>query len=258
MHWIQGTGGALIDLDDTLVTKGTHPLPGAAAFLARLRGKGLPFRICSNTTRRSRAAICYHLAEGEFDLEPEDLVIPASLARRHIVESGKPRAMLLVPSNCLEDFHGVVPDDADPQWVVLGDLGAGFTHARLSQAFRAIRAGAGFIALHKNPSWSPDDGGGDVLDIGAYAEALRFATGIDPVVVGKPAAPFYRIAIDELGLPPHQVLMIGDSMPNDVVGAAAVGCKTCLVRRAGQAPPDLEHARVAPDLIVESVAELVP
>lgn len=258
MHWVSGIHGVLVDLDGTLFTRGTTAVPGAAAFLARLRGKGLPFRICSNNTRRSRAAICYHLSEGEFELEPEDLVIPASLARRYIVESGKPRAMLLVPESCREDFHGVVADDRSPQWVVLGDLGAGFTHARLSLAFRTIRAGAGFIALHGNASWSPDDGGDDVLDIGAYAEALRFATGVSPLVVGKPEAPFYRLAIDELGLPPHQVLMIGDSVANDVAGAAAVGCKTCLVAGPGQAPPDLSISRAVPDLVVASVADLVP
>ena len=230
-------GAFLIDLDETLVTKGTHPLPGAAAFLARLRGKGLPFRICSNTTRRSRAAICYHLAEGEFDIEPEDLVIPASLARRHIVESGKPRAMLLVPPISLEDFHGVVEDDVNPQWVVLGDLGEGFTHARLSQAFRRDPRRGRFHRPAQEPLVVSRRGGRGRARHRRVRRGAALCHRDRPVVVGKPEAPFYRIAIDELGLPAHQVLMIGDSMENDVVGAAAAGCKTCFVRRAGQAPP---------------------
>lgn len=258
MHWVPDVRGVLVDLDGTLVVRGTDPLPGAAAFLARLRGKTLPFRICSNTTRRSRAMICYQLERAEFEIEDEDLVLPASLARRSIVESGALRAMLLVPELSLPDFHGVVRDEDHPEWVVLGDLGDGFTHARLSKAFRAIRSGARFLALHVNPFWVEDAGGGEVLDVGAYAAALRYATGVAPVVVGKPEAPFFRLAVDELGLDPHEVMMIGDSVTNDVAGAAAIGCKTCLVRGTAYRAEALHASRHRPDLIVDSVADLVP
>ena len=258
MHWLSGIRAVLVDLDGTLVVRGAHVLPGAAAFIARIRSKDLGFRICSNTTRRSRAAICYGLQREDLDVEVEDLVIPASLARRYVVESGKTRAMLLVPDSSLEDFHGIAADDARPDWVVLGDLGPGFTHERLSAAFRAIRSGAGFIALHRNPFWSPDDGGADVLDVGAYAAALEYAAGAAPVVVGKPEAPFYRLAVDELGVPPHEVLMVGDNLDNDVVGAAAIGCRTCLVRGTAFRAGALRTARHYPDLLVDSVADLVP
>jgi phospholysine phosphohistidine inorganic pyrophosphate phosphatase len=258
MHWLSGIRGVLVDLDGTLVVRGAHVLPGAAAFLSRVRSKDLGFRICSNTTRRSRAAICYGLQRGDFEVEVEDIVIPASLARRYIVESGRTRAMLLVPDSCLEDFHGVVADEAKPDWVVLGDLGPAFTHERLSRAFRAIRAGAGFIALHKNRFWAPDDGAGDVLDVGAYAAALEYASGTAPVVVGKPEAPFFRLAVDELGVPPHEVMVVGDNVDNDVVGAAAIGCRTCLVRGTAFREDALRTARHLPDLLVDSVADLVP
>jgi HAD superfamily hydrolase (TIGR01458 family) len=258
VHWLPGIRGALVDLDGTLVVRGTEPLPGAAAFLARLRGREVPFRICSNTTRRSRAMICYQLGRADFEIQEEDLVLPASLARRSIVESGALRALLLVPELSLPDFHGVVREEEHPDWVVLGDLGPGFTHARLSMAFRAIRSGARFLALHANPFWVEDAGGEEVLDVGAYAAALRYATGVAPVVVGKPEAPFFRLAVDEMGLDPHEVMMIGDSVTNDVVGAAAIGCKTCLVRGTAYREGALRSSHSRPDLIVDSVADLVP
>jgi HAD superfamily hydrolase (TIGR01458 family) len=250
--------GVLVDLDGTLVVQGTEAVPGAAALLARLRRRNLPFRICSNNTRRSRAMICYQLERADFEIEVEDVLLPASLARRSIVESGALRAMLLVPEACLPDFHGVELDETRPDWVVLGDLGCGFTHERLSAAFRAIRAGARFVALHRNPFWVEDVIREDVLDVGAYAAALQYATGVAPVVVGKPEAPFFRLAVDELGLDPHQVLMIGDSVANDVAGAAAIGCRTCLVRGTAFREEALRSSRHRPDLIVDSVADLVP
>ena len=134
----------------------------------------------------------------------------------------------------------------------------GFTHERLSKAFRAIRGGARFLALHGNPFWVPDAGRHEVLDVGAYAAALRYATGVAPVVVGKPEAAFFRLAVDELGLGAGEVIMIGDSVTNDVWGAARIGCRTCLVRGTAFREEALRSTHHHPDLLVDSVADLVP
>lgn len=56
-------------------------------------------------------------------------------------------------------------------------------------------------------------------------------TGIDHVH-GRPMKPLphaFRRGISELGLPAEQVLMIGDSVFTDIVGANRVGLWTCLV-----------------------------
>ena len=69
------------------------------------------------------------------------------------------------------------------------------------------------------------------------------------IVVGKPEAPLFHIALERLGLAPAEAAMVGDSLPSDIAGARAVGMRTVLYAPAG-APAD------AADLVVGSFAEL--
>ncbi|HKN47033.1 MAG TPA: TIGR01458 family HAD-type hydrolase, partial [Candidatus Polarisedimenticolia bacterium] len=80
------------------------------------------------------------------------------------------------------DFAGIRRDEERPEWVVLGDLGRGFTWERLNYAFRFLRDGATLLALHKNPSWFAGKEG-FVLDAGAFVAALEYATGCRALVV---------------------------------------------------------------------------
>jgi len=187
-----------------------------------------------------------------------DIVLPASLARRTIVESGSARAMLLVPDGCLPDFAGIDQVDEGGDWVVVGDLGRGFNADRLDAAFRALMNGARLLALHRNPYWNAGPERGLVLDAGSYVVALEHASGARATVVGKPSRAFYDLALAELGLPAADVLMIGDSVENDLIGAAAAGCGTCLVRGTAFREDALEASPVRPDIIVDSVGELSP
>ena len=50
----------LLDLDGTLYTGGAA-VPGAPEALARLRSRGVPFRLVTNTTSRSRAMLVERL-----------------------------------------------------------------------------------------------------------------------------------------------------------------------------------------------------
>lgn len=258
MPWVPGVAGALIDIDGTLSEVGRGALPGASEFLSRLHARNLPYRICSNTTRRSRAEVTRALAADGLVVRHGDVILPASLARRTIVAGGRTRAMLLVPDGCLPDFDGIDRVDEGGDWVVVGDLGRGFTADRLDAAFRALRSGARLLALHRNPFWDAGPERGVVLDAGAYVAALEHASGVTATVVGKPSRSFYELALADLGLPAREVLMIGDNVENDCIGAAAAGCRTCVVRGAAFREAALAAATVPADLVVDSVGELTP
>ena len=92
-----------------------------------------------------------------------------------------------------------------------------------------------------------------MLDVGAYVAALEAATGTSALLVGKPARPFFALALDEIGLEPAAVAVVGDDADADAGGAIAAGCHSILVLtgkyRAGHPVP--EGVRV-----VGSVADL--
>lgn len=55
----------------------------------------------------------------------------------------------------------------------------------------------------------------------------------------KPHPDFYRAACDRLGLPPHEVLCVGDDPENDLRGPLRAGLPAVLIDRDGRAPREL-------------------
>jgi HAD superfamily hydrolase (TIGR01458 family) len=245
----------LADVDGTLLDH-DRAYPGAGAAVDALRRAGIRVAAITNTTRRPRVATAEALRTAGIDLDDDEVFVPAALARTRIVESGATRAMLLVPDGCRPDFAGVREDDDAPDWVVVGDLGFGFGYERLNAAFRALRSGARLLALHKSRFWDAGPGRGLSLDAGPFVAALEYASGIAAEVLGKPSPDFFRLAARAIGVPPHEVLVVGDGIVNDVEGAASAGCATALVRTGAFRPDDLASASVRPGLVLGSIADL--
>jgi ribonucleotide monophosphatase NagD (HAD superfamily) len=109
------------------------------------------------------------------------------------------------------------------------------------------------IALGMTRYWLASDG--ISLDVAPFVAALEHATGRSPMVFGKPAAGFFHAAAARLGLPPEDVMMMGDDVVADVRGAMAAGLKGALVRSGKFRDADLQTAP-HPDLVLDSVASL--
>lgn len=246
--------GALIDVDGTLLL-GEVAIPGAAEAIARLRTAGVPFLLTTNTTRRSRSEVAAALTRAGIPVAEAEVIVPSALARRHVVASGRTRALLLVPESAHPDFQGITPVEEAADWVVVADLGPDFTFPRLNGAFRCLREGAGLIALHRNPWWlaGPDD---PRMDAGAFVAALEYASGTTAVTVGKPAPAFYALALEGLGLPAGDVLVVGDDAENDGRGGQEAGCRIALVRTGKPLEAGLARLPRRPDLLADSIAQL--
>lgn len=262
--WIDGIAGVLLDVDGTLLD-GIRAIPGAGAAIDRLRRAEIPFRLVTNTTRKPRTAIARTLHEVGIDVGPEEILVPASLAGRLIRDSGRLNVMPLVREACLEDLAGLQVGEGNPDWVVVGDLGAGFTFEGLNRAFHALRDGARLLALHRGRSWK-NESGEVVLDAGPFVVALEYAAGVEARLVGKPARDFFDLAAAEIGIEPRRLMMVGDDWTNDIEGGAAAGLRTALVRTgnaarttsaAGRGPtPRPGGGSREADLVLDSIADL--
>jgi ribonucleotide monophosphatase NagD (HAD superfamily) len=100
-------------------------------------------------------------------------------------------------------------------------------------------------------SWT----GGLRLDVAPFVIALENATGTRPIVLGKPAAPFYQAALDLLGEPASNAIMVGDDIRGDVEGAQRLGIHGILVKTVKFQPSDLE-LDIRPYAVLDSVANL--
>lgn len=240
--------GLLIDLDGTLYV-GDEPVEGAREALAKIEASGLAVRFVTNTTRKPRRAVLEHLATLGFEVEEAELFTPARAAAGLIREK---TCFPLVDESLIEDLGEVVMTDDHPDFVLVGDLGEGFTYERLNAAFRHLVDGADLVALQKNRFWQREDG--LALDAGPFVAALEYASGKSAVIVGKPESAFFRLALDDMGLEPHEVAMVGDDAEADVAGARAAGLRGILLR-TGKYRPDTDDDGGA-DVVLDSIADL--
>jgi HAD superfamily hydrolase (TIGR01458 family) len=248
--------GLLLDLDGVLYI-GEEKIEGAVATLAELRqivGGGI--RLVTNTTSVSRSAIIARLRRLGFEIEDEEVLTPAEMAVRYCNRHGLSPVNLMCNRVLRDDLAGVeaVGFNEPAAAVILGDLGPRFTWDTMNRAFRQLMDGARLIVLQHNRYYQRIDG--LALDVGAYAAALEYATGVEPVIVGKPSGEFFGTALEDLGVKPEEALMVGDDIEVDVGGALAFGIPAVQVRTGKYREERVEAAGITPTATIDSINDL--
>lgn len=248
----------LFDLDGVLVTAGV-PLPGALETLQALLSTNIPFLVLSNMTLMPRKFMLDRFRRYGVDLPLDRMLTPPAAAARWILKQGNPPVAAFVAEPTRVEFEGLrlLPEDAESgaAFVVVGDLGEGWTHPTMNRAMRLLLQGARLIALGMGRYWKAPDG--LRVDVGAYVTALAYATGQMPIVIGKPAPDFFKMALDALGVPVERVAMIGDDILNDVEAGQRVGLKGILVQTGKFRPEDLSRD-VTPEWTLPGVGDILP
>ncbi len=244
--------GILLDLDG-VVYVGKSLLPGARDAIARIRAARLPLRFITNTTRRPRRQIVADLAALGLDVAAQDVFTPAAMARDFLARHGLDPFLVIHP-DLREDFCDLPSGPRNA--VVLGDAGAFFTYELLNEAYRRLVHGAEFLALAKNRNFLDSDGELS-LDVGAFVAGLEYASGKAAMVLGKPAATFFQLAVEELQCAPPHVAMIGDDAEADVGGAMSAGLMGVLVKTGKYRPGQELALAEPPTLVAENLAAAV-
>jgi len=244
--------GLLIDIAGVLYV-GDEAVPGAADALRRLRELKRPLRFLTNTTRRTRAELVQRLQRLGFDIKLSE-IFSAPFATRTYIELHELRPHLLVHPHLKPEFNGMKTDH--PNAVVVGDAGDNFTYANMNRAFRVLmNDGVRLIAMGDNRYFRDEDGLS--LDMGPFVHALSYASGIEPVIVGKPAARFFQQALREMNVPAGNALMVGDDLENDVGGAQRTGVKGVLVRTGKYQAADESQPEITPDAVFDGFPTMV-
>jgi HAD superfamily hydrolase (TIGR01458 family) len=242
----------LLDLEGVLGIEG-EAVPGAPEAVARLRAAGVPFRVVTNTTTASRRELADEVREMGLDVRPEELhTAPVATAAYLREEHPGESVFLLIKGSTAEDFDGIDVVEEGAAVVCIGGAEERFTYDSMNRAYRLLVEGASLVAMSRSVSWMTEEG--LKLDAGPYVRALEDAVGVEAVVCGKPAASFFRSALENIGVPAGRAAMVGDDVVTDVLAAQSAGLAGVLVRTGKFRPEDQDRG---PDHVIGSVAELV-
>jgi 4-nitrophenyl phosphatase len=249
--------GLILDMDGVL-WRGEQPLGDLPNIFSTLIKKGYRTILATNNATLSAEQYLQKLARFGVQLEYWQ-VINSSQATAHFLHEqypqGGPIFIIgedgLIETVCQDGFYQA---NQNVLAVVVG-MDRTLTYEKLSIATLLIRSGASFIGT--NPDRSFPTPLGLVPGAGAILAALEVASGIKPVIIGKPAPEMYRLAMERLSLSPEETLVIGDRLETDIVGAQALGCCTALVLSGVTSYDESLKWKPAPDIITKDLTTLL-
>lgn len=247
--------GLLLDLDGT-VYLGDRLLPGAARFVERARARGVRLLFLSNNSSRSCAAYREKLRRLGLPVEASEVFTSTSAALVHLGRRHPgARVCALGTPEFEEELRagGVRLVEDEPEVVLLG-FDKTLTYEKIVRAYRALSAGAVYLATHPDVLCPTDEG--FLPDVGCFLALFETATGRRPRVLGKPSEDMVRCALDLLGLEPGAVAMVGDRLYTDVRMANRAGLLSVLVLSGETREEDLGGAADRPDLVAEHLGDL--
>jgi HAD superfamily hydrolase (TIGR01458 family) len=245
----------LLDIDGVL-TVSWEPLPGATKALRRLRQQGIPIRLITNTTTKTRSDLGATLRDVGFEVADDEIVTAVVATASHLRRSDPgAKVFVLSDGDATADLDGVHLVDVDEaEVIVLGGASDDFTYGTMNRIFRRLMDGARLVGMHRNLFWKTAEGW--ELDGGAYIAGLEEAAEIEATICGKPEEAYFSAALDALGVGADRTAMVGDDILNDVVGAKAVGLSGVLVQTGKYRSGDEAKHGVEPDHVVASIADV--
>jgi HAD superfamily hydrolase (TIGR01450 family) len=235
----------LCDLDGVVWLSGTA-IPGSVEAVERLHRSGRRVLFVTNNSVRRLAD--HEAALARIGIEATGDVVSSALAAATEIRVGE-RVMVVGGAGIVEAVEragATVTSEGRIDVVVVG-LDRQFDYERLRAASTAIRNGARFVATNDDATFPTPTG--PVPGGGAIVAAVATASGVAPVLAGKPHEPMAQLVRAELADPATSAVMVGDRPSTDGAFARRLGCPFALVRTGVVAvgevvepTPDLDRA----------------
>jgi glycerol-1-phosphatase len=220
----------LLDLDG-VVYIGASPIPGAPEALQRAKQAGVHLAYVTNNASRTPAAVAALLSGMGAPAAPDDVVTSAQAAARLLADKLAPKSKVLVIGSTALRLaireRGLIPVSTaseNPLAVVQG-YGPGLDYSAFAEGGLAVRAGAIFVGTNAD-STLPGPRGTQPGN-GSLLKVIANATGVDPVIAGKPEPPLHRESVLRTGA--RHPLVVGDRLDTDIEAAYNTGTDSLFV-----------------------------
>ncbi|HEX2316884.1 MAG TPA: HAD-IIA family hydrolase [Thermomonospora sp.] len=222
---------ALLDLDG-VVYVGHQPVPGAAEALAKARAMGQRLAFVTNNASRTPSAVAALLTRVGVPATAEDVVTSAQAAATLLAERLPAGARVLVVGGMglrqALRARGLTPVStaAERPAAVVQGYDPRLSYGLISEGAQAVAQGALFVGSNGDLT-IPGNDGLPRPGNGSLLQVIRVATGVEPVVTGKPERPLHQESIVRTGA--VRPLVVGDRLDTDIEGAHNGGADSLLV-----------------------------
>lgn len=249
-----------IDMDGVL-WRGETQLPGLSAFFDFLHAQEIPYMLATNNASKTQSQYQQKFAKFGITIDPHR-VMTSSLATAAYLQNELPQGSRVYVVGGDGIHHAVqeagfvlLKDISQPADAVVAGIDFNITYEKLKYATLHIQRGARFVGTNGDLTFPAEEG--DYPGAGSILAAIQAATGVKPVVIGKPERLIFEIAMQKLGSQPENTAMLGDRLETDILGAQRVGLTTLLVTTGVDNQESIAQKGIEPDMVFNGLEELV-
>jgi 4-nitrophenyl phosphatase len=251
----------VIDMDGVL-WRGDAPIGDLANTFKRIRELGLNFVFATNNSTKTSEQYVERLAKFDVGVESWQ-VITSSQAAAGAVAKKFPRGTKVFTigedgiRTALEErgFEIVSLENAPHAEAVVMGIDRGVNFQKISEATLLVRNGIPFYATNADKTFPTSRG--EIPGAGAWLSVITTATGIEPIVAGKPYSTLMDLSLEKLGTSNEESLVVGDRLETDIAAGQGVGCPTALVLSGVTTREEAESWTPKIDLIADDLASLI-
>lgn len=247
-----------LDMDGTIYL-GEQWIEGAREFLEEIGRRGKRYVFLTNNSSKSPEVYVEKLKRMGLEIDVNQIVTSGQAAAAYLKKHYPGKRVFLLGNDLLQrEFaeEGIVLDAEAPE-VVVTAFDTTLDYGKMCRVCDLVRAGLPYIATH--PDYNCPTADGFIPDAGAIHAFIYASAGRYPDrVIGKPNGDIVDYLIERTGAERERTAMVGDRLYTDIAAGKKHGLKSVLVLSGESCAGDVEGAEVKPDLIFESVREMIP
>lgn len=250
--------GAVLDVDGTVV-RGDTPIPGARDALDALDDAGVRRLFLSNNPTKAPPAYVERFERAGLAVDADEVMTSGTVTVAYLCEHHADDALFVVGESGfrtqLADADLTVVDDPHAAEAVVVSIDREFHYDRLTAALRALDGDVPFVGTDPDVTIPTDDG--LIPGSGAIIHAVAGVAERDPDrILGKPDEYAQALALDYLGVPAEDCLVVGDRLNTDIALGSRAGMTTVLVRTGVTDEETLARSEIRPDYVLDSIADI--
>lgn len=249
----------IIDMDGVL-WEGDRPMPGLVQFFDTIHKQNIRYVLATNNAGHTPDQYVDKLARMGVTVDRDKIIGSGLAAALYLKNIAKPGAKVFaigedgVRQALLENGFQLIGNyEKDADYVVCG-LDRQISWDKIATATLNIRAGATFIGT--NPDTTLPTEHGMTHGNGAILAAIEAATGVKPIIIGKPEPIMYQLAIERLQTPAEATVALGDRLDTDILGAVRTGIRSIMVLSGISGHAHLEQADYGPTWVMDDIREV--
>ncbi|KXK15182.1 MAG: putative phosphatase [Chloroflexi bacterium OLB14] len=251
----------ILDMDG-VIWKADAPIGDLPAIFKRIRERGLKFVFATNNATKTPADYKKKLFELGVEVD-ESQVVTSALGIAFMLSQKYPQGTKVFMigedgiKTALEEkgFEILDIDNASQAEIFVMGIDRQINFQKVSEAVLLVRAGIPFYTTNTDKTFPTPRG--EIAGSGSWCAIISSATGVEPMVAGKPFPYLMELSLERLGTSKEETLIVGDRLETDIEAGQGVGCPVALVLSGVSSIDEANRWNPKIDLIAEDLAELV-